>query len=90
MTYSLAVRKSVDDLFSKLAKRDPTRLRGVERKMEQILADPHHFKPLKAPLQHLMRVRLAGSYVLVYSIDEKNRLIIIEDYAHHDEIYRHR
>ena len=90
MTYSLAIRKSVDDLFSKLAKRDPARLRGVERKIEQILADPHHFKPLRAPLQHLRRVHLARSYVLVYSIDEKNRLVIIEDYAHHDEVYRPR
>ena len=58
--------------------------------MGQILADPHHFKPLRAPLQNLRRVHLEGSYVLVYSIDEKNRLVVIEDYAHHDKIYRPR
>ncbi len=88
--YSLAIRKSVDKLFSKLAKRNPARLRQIERKMGQILADPHHFKPLSAPLQHLRRVRLEGSCVLIYSIDEKNRLVVIEDYAHHDKIYRPR
>ncbi len=88
MTHSLAIRKSVDGLFSKLARRDPVRLRLIEKKIEQILADPHHFKPLRAPLQHLRRVHL-GSWVLVYSIDEKDRLVVIEDFAHHDEIYRH-
>lgn len=86
MTYSLAIRKNVDGLLSKLARRDPDRLRLIESKIGQILADPHHFKPLRAPLQHLRRVHL-GSWVLVYSIDENNKLVVIEDYAHHDEIY---
>jgi len=88
--YSLAIRKSVDRLFSKLAKKNPAQLRQIETKIGQILADPHHFKPLRAPLQHLRRVHLEGSYVLVYPIDETNRLVVIEDYAHHDKIYRPR
>ena len=88
--YSLAIRKSVDKLFSRLAKRDPARLRLVDEKIEQILAYPHHFKPLRSPMQHLRRVHLDGSYVLVYSIDEENKLVVIEDFAHHDKIYRSR
>lgn len=88
--YALATRKSVDKLFSKLAKKNPTRLKLIEKKIGQILVNPHHFKPLRAPMQHLRRVHVNKSFVLVYSIDEKNKVVVIEDYAHHDKIYQSR
>lgn len=84
--YTLGIRESVDRLFSKLAKKDPRQMTAVEKKTKQILANPHHFKPLRAPMEHLRRVHV-GSFVLVYSIDEKNKVVTIEDYAHHDEVY---
>ena len=90
MMYSLAIRKSIDKLFSRLAKRNPARLKLVEKKIEQILVSPHHFKPLRVPMQHLRQVHVDESYVLVYSIDERNRLVVIEDFAHHDKIYKSR
>lgn len=86
--YTLAVRKSVDRILSKLAKKDPKRMRALERKVKQILEDPHRFKSLKAPMHHLRRVHVGKSFVLVYSIDERNKVVVIEDYAHHDEIYQ--
>lgn len=88
MIYRLAVRKSVDKAFSILAKRNPVLMKNIEKKIKKILVDPHHFKTLRAPLKHLRRVHVNGSHVLVFSIDEENELVIIEDYAHHDDIYR--
>ena len=87
--YVLCIRESVDHLFSKLAKKDPKQMMAVEKKIKQILANPHHFKPLRAPMRHLRRAHV-GSFVLVYSIDEKSKSITIEDYAHHDEVYQTR
>jgi mRNA-degrading endonuclease RelE of RelBE toxin-antitoxin system len=29
-----------------------------------------------------------GSFVLTYFIDEKNKTVILEDFDHHDEIYK--
>jgi YafQ family addiction module toxin component len=84
--YTLGVRESVDRIFHKLAKKDPKQMSAVGKKIEQILTNPYHFKPLGAPMQHLRRVHV-GSFVLVYSIDEKNKMVTIEDYAHHDEVY---
>jgi len=37
-------------------------------------------------LQNYRRVHI-GNYVLIYSINEKKKTIIIERYKHHDEIY---
>ena len=87
--YALGIRKSVDHFFSKLVKKDPKQMMAIEKKINQILANPHHFKPLRAPMQNLRRVHV-GSFVLVYSIDEKSKTVTIEDYARHDDVYQTR
>ncbi|MCZ7380094.1 MAG: hypothetical protein O8C64_00745 [Candidatus Methanoperedens sp.] len=51
--YSLEVRESVDGIFSKLAKKNPKQMRIIEKKIKQICEKPLHFKPLRAPMQHL-------------------------------------
>ncbi len=85
--YSLEVRESVDRIFLKLARKNPKQMRIIDKKIQQVLENPHHFKPLKAPMQHLRRVHIDKSFVLTYSVDEKNKVVIIEDYDHHDNIY---
>ena len=50
-------------------------------------SDPYHYKKLSRPLQHLRRVHIDKSFVLIFSIDESKKLVIIEDYDHHDQIY---
>lgn len=76
--YTLAIRKSVDKLFFDLAKKNSARLKLIEKKIGQILVNPHHFKPLRAPMHHLRRVHVNKSFVLVYSINEKNKVVVIE------------
>jgi len=48
--YSLEVRESVDRIFSKLAKKDPKKMRMIEKKIKQICEKPLHFKPLRVPI----------------------------------------
>lgn len=86
--YGCEIRKSVEKLFCKLAKKDKKTLIAIERKVQEILENPHHCKNLKYPLQHLKRVHIEGSFVLVFSVDESRKIVIIEDFGHHDEIYR--
>jgi YafQ family addiction module toxin component len=85
--YSLEVRESVDRIFSKLAKKNPKQMRIIEKKIKQICEKPLHFKPLRTPMQHLRRVHVDKSFVLTYSVNEKNKVVIIEDYDHHDKVY---
>jgi len=86
--YSLAIKKHVDSIFSKLSRKKSRQLIIINKKICQILKNPYHFKPLRAPLQHLRRVHVDKSFVLVYAIDEKRKTVIIWDYKHHDKIYK--
>ena len=86
--YSIKLKAHVDKILSKLAKKDPKQMKIIQSKIEEIVKDPHHFKPLKKPLQGKRRVHIDKSFVLIYSIDEEDKEVILEDYDHHDNIYR--
>ena len=85
--YSLSIKQSLDKKFKKLAKKDKELLKIVERKVSDILIDPHRFKILRKPLQNKRRVHIAGSFVLIYSVDEKEKIVTLLDFDHHDNIY---
>ena len=85
--YKIQVRKEVERVLKKLAKRDKISSIYISKKVKQIQENPYRFKPLKRPLQGFWRVHI-GNYVLVYTINEENKTVIIERYKHHDEVYK--
>ncbi len=85
--YNLEIRESVDRIFNKLAKKDKVSFEYLSKKIVEIRENPYHFKPLKKPFQNFWRVHI-GNFVLVYSINENTKTVIIERYKHHDEIYK--
>jgi len=85
--YDYALRKSVEAIFFKLAKKRPKQLEIILSKIEEIIVEPHRYKCLTGPLKHMRRVHIDKSFVLVFSIDEAEKTVIIEDYDHHDKIY---
>ena len=86
--YDFVLRKSVEKIFFKLARKNPIQLEIIYDKIEEIRNNPQHYKNLKRPLQHLKRVHIDKHFVLVFSVNEADELIIIEDYDHHDKIYK--
>jgi YafQ family addiction module toxin component len=86
--YSLKIKPSLDDTFNKLTKKDKKQMEILTRKIEEILQNPQHYKNLRAPLQHLKRVHVGKSYVLIFSVDENAKTVTLEDYDHHDVIYK--
>jgi YafQ family addiction module toxin component len=86
--YDIEVREHLDRTFRKLAK-DARQLEAVTKKVEEIARDPHAYKPLRFPLAGKRRAHI-GSYVLVFSIDEARKTVVLEDYEHHDRVYRTR
>lgn len=85
--YNLAIKEGLDKKFKKLQKKDKEILRLTDRKVQEILADPYRFKPLRKPLQNKRRVHVGGSFVLVYEVNEKENLVTLLDFDHHDNVY---
>ncbi len=86
--YSLAVKESLDKKLKILQKKDKEMLRLINRKAQDILEDPYRFKPLRKPLQNKRRVHVGGSFVLIYEINEKEKIVTLCDFDHHDNIYK--
>ena len=86
--YTIEYRKTVEKQFHKMAKKNPGKLEIILSKIDEICLNPNHYKNLRKPLQHLKRVHVDSSFVLVFSVDQKSKIITIEDYDHHDNIYR--
>jgi YafQ family addiction module toxin component len=85
--YELEIREHLDNAFRKLAKKDSKQMEALARKIKEIAEDPHSYKPLRFPLAGKRRVHV-DSFVLIFSVDEARRTVVLEDYAHHDSVYR--
>ncbi len=85
--YAIEIREHLDRAFRKLARKDSRQMEAVAKNVQEIAEDPHACKPLRFPLAGLRRVHI-GSYVLLFSIDEARKTIVLEDYEHHDRAYR--
>ena len=86
--YKLAIKENLDKKFKKLQKKDKEMLRLIERKVQDILEDPYRFKPLRKPLQNKRRVHIGGAFVLIYEVNEKEKMVTLFDFDHHDNVYK--
>ena len=86
--YKLAIKEKLDKKFKKLQKKDKEMLRLIERKARDILKDPYRFKPLRKPLQNKRRVHIGGSFVLIYEVNEEEKIVTLFDFDHHDNVYK--
>ena len=86
--YLLKVKKHVDSIFIKLSKKNPKQLLIISKKILQIRENPQHYKNLRAPLQHWKSVHIDTHFVLVFSVDENTKTVIIEDFDLHDKVYK--
>jgi YafQ family addiction module toxin component len=86
--YRLSIKEKLDKKFKKLQKKDKEMLRLIERKVQDILEDPYRFKPLRKSLQNKRRVHIGGPFVLIYEVNEEEKMVTLFDFDHHDNIYK--
>ena len=86
--YKLAVKENLDRKFKKLKKKDRKILMLIDRKVQEILDDPYHFKPLRKPLQNKRRVHVGGPFVLIYEVNKDEKIVTLLDFDHHNNIYK--
>lgn len=88
MQYNFIVHIKCKGEIDKLCKKNSELKKAVENKINEILENPHHYKPLKYDLTGERRAHIMKSFVLKFEIDEENKTIIFLTFSHHDEAYR--
>jgi YafQ family addiction module toxin component len=86
--YEIYVKPSVDKIFAKLSKKDPKQLEIIYKKLTEVVLNPHRYKNLRAPLNAWKEVHIDSHFVLAFSINENLKLVELEDYDHHDKIFK--
>jgi len=78
----------IDDIISKLKRKDPILAEALRKKIRQIelmeSIGVEHFKNLRGNLKEYKRAHV-GSFVLMFKV--KDDIIIFEDFRHHDNAY---
>lgn len=87
MSWTLEVSPEFEQDYRKLCGRNAGLRMMVDKKVAQILLDPLHHKPLRAPLQGVRRAHVAGSFVLLFEPDARRSVVRFVRLAHHDQAY---
>lgn len=87
MTYDYEIHPKCSREINKLSKRNSLLEKVLKRKINEILKNPSHYKPLKYDLAGERRVHILKSFVLKFSIDENQKTITFLAFAHHDKAY---
>lgn len=86
--YNYEIIPSLQKELNKLFKKDKKLYVIVMNKIEEILENPQHYKPLKYDLAGERRVHIMKSFVLKFEIDENRKTVIFIFFGHHDEAYQ--
>ena len=88
MSYSVIVSDECKRSIEKLCKKNNSLREALKNKMNEILENPNHYKPLRYDLTGERRVHIMKSFVLKFEIDENNKAVIFIFFGHHDEAYK--
>jgi mRNA-degrading endonuclease RelE of RelBE toxin-antitoxin system len=86
MAYSVSFEVGLEKELRKLYKRDRLLYDRIERKVNELLENPRAGKPMENILKGSWRVHV-GHFVLMYVIDEPNRVVRFYKFEHHDRAY---
>jgi len=87
--YILKIKPDLEKTLKKLGKKNKRQVETILKKIDEVLANPHRYKNLRAPLNGWKRVHVDKHFVLIFSVDEESKSVTLEDYDHHDNIYKH-
>jgi YafQ family addiction module toxin component len=86
MSYAIEITPSCEESIKKHCRKNHSLETTLKHKVEEILENPTHYKPLKYALSGLKRVHILKSYILIFEIREKTVVLIF--FGHHDEAYK--
>lgn len=86
--YSLEIDEDLLKKLDKLSKKNKKQVEIILKKADEIVKDPHRYKNLRSPLNMWKRVHIDKHFVLAFSVNEKKKIVTLEDLDHHDNIYK--
>ena len=86
--YSFERSDEIDKILKKLMKRDKVRFEAAMKKIREVCQCPQHYKNLQHDLKEFKRVHIDSSFVIVFEVDENNKVVRFVDLDHHDTIYQ--
>jgi len=86
--YSLEIKPSCQKSIEKLCKKNPSLKKILEKKIQEILENPQHYKSLKYDLSGERRVHIMKSFVLKFEIHEAEKTVEFIVFDHHDKVYK--
>ena len=87
MSYTIQFNAALETTLQKLKKKDRSLYQRVVHKIIEVSENPEMGKPLRNVLRGKWRVHV-GSFVLVYTINQENEMVIFLAFEHHDKVYR--
>jgi YafQ family addiction module toxin component len=85
--YRIKISPGLDEIIKKLDKKNRKQVEIILKKAGEIAENPNRYKNLRAPLNNLKRVHVDKHFVLIFSVDEESKVVTLENYDHHDNIY---
>ena len=73
--------------INKATRKNPVLEKILTRKINQIIFNPYHYKPLRHELVGERRVHIMKSLVLKFILDEESKRVIFIFFGHHDQAY---
>ncbi len=86
--YALAIRPELEKKLQKVCKKNRKQYEIILKKVSEIVENPQHYKNLRAPLQHWKEVHIDTHFVLTFSVDENTKTVTLEDFDHHQVIFK--
>lgn len=84
--YKILIEEKLHAFLKKLHKKDRIRYELCMKKIEEIVKNPEHYKPLRYDMKGIRRVHVAKSFVLIFKIESDSVKFL--DLEHHDKVYK--
>jgi len=86
--YNIEIKPSCQSDIEKLCKKNNSLKIALEKKINEILENPYHYKPLRYVLAGERRVHIMKSFVLKFEIHDNRNSVEFISFCHHDDAYR--
>lgn len=87
MVYSFEIKPDLIEKIKKIRKKDKILFQRIQKKIQEIIENPNHYKPLRYDMKNIKSVHL-DPFVITFSVNEKVKLVEFLEIDHHDKIYR--